>query len=97
MGRTYHVPLRFWAEGPRMGSSFPREVLGQPWPHFWLPDLGVSMLASLVAQTVKHLPDLWEIQLQSLGGEDALEKEMATTPVFLTGKSNGWRSLIGYS
>ena len=54
------------------------------------------MLASLVAQMVKHLPDLWEIQHQSLGGEDPLEKEMATTPVFLPGKSHGWRNLIGY-
>ena len=34
--------------------------------------------ASLVAQTVKHLPAIWEIQVQSLGGEDSLEKEMAT-------------------
>ena len=34
--------------------------------------------ASLVAQTVKHLPAIWEIQVQSPGGEDSLEKEMAT-------------------
>ena len=34
--------------------------------------------ASLVAQTVKHLPAIWEIRVQSLGGEDSLEKEMAT-------------------
>ena len=27
----------------------------------------------------------------------ALEKEMATTPVFLRGKSHGRRSLVGYS
>ena len=32
----------------------------------------------LVAQTVKHLPAMWETQLQSLGQEDPLEKEMAT-------------------
>ena len=35
-------------------------------------------LASLVAQTVKHLPTMWEIWVQSLGQEDTLEKEMAT-------------------
>ena len=35
-------------------------------------------LASLVAQTVKHLPAVWETQLQSLGWEDPLQKEMAT-------------------
>ena len=31
-----------------------------------------------VAQTVKHLPTMWEIWVQSLGQEDLLEKEMAT-------------------
>ena len=34
--------------------------------------------ASLVAQTVKNLPAMQEIWLQSLGREDPLEKEMAT-------------------
>ena len=34
--------------------------------------------ASLVAQTVKNLPAMQEIQVQSLGQEDPLEKEMAT-------------------
>ena len=34
--------------------------------------------ASLVAQMVKHLPAIWETQVQSLGREDPLEKEMAT-------------------
>ena len=33
---------------------------------------------SLVAQTVKHLPAMRETQVRSLGGEDPLEKEMAT-------------------
>ena len=33
---------------------------------------------SLVAQTVKHLPTMQETQVQSLGQEDPLEKEMAT-------------------
>ena len=31
-----------------------------------------------MAQTVKNLPTLWETQVQSLGREDALEKEMTT-------------------
>ena len=31
-----------------------------------------------MAQTVKNLPTMQEIQLQSLGWEDLLEKEMAT-------------------
>ena len=32
----------------------------------------------LVAQTIKHLPAMWETQVRSLGREDPLEKEMAT-------------------
>ena len=36
------------------------------------------MVYSLVAQMVKHLPAMLETQVQSLGGEDPLEKEMAT-------------------
>ena len=34
--------------------------------------------ASLVAQMVKNLPAMQETQVQSLGWEDPLEKEMAT-------------------
>ena len=33
---------------------------------------------SLVAQTVKRPPTVWETQVRSLGQEDPLEKEMAT-------------------
>ena len=35
--------------------------------------------------------------VQSLGWEDALEKEWQPTPVFFLGKSHGQRSLMGYS
>ena len=34
--------------------------------------------ASLVAQTVKRLPAMWETWVGSLGRKDPLEKEMAT-------------------
>ena len=34
--------------------------------------------ASLVAQSVKSLPTMQETRVQFLGGEDPLEKEMAT-------------------
>ena len=34
--------------------------------------------ASVVAQTVKNLPAMQEIWVRSLGGQDPLEKEMAT-------------------
>ena len=37
-----------------------------------------SYIPSLVAQMVKNLPAMQEIWVQSLGGEDPLEKEMAT-------------------
>ena len=35
-------------------------------------------MASLVAETVKRLPTMRETEVQSLGREDLLEKEMAT-------------------
>ena len=53
--------------------------------------------AFLVAQRLKRLPLMRETQVQSLGWEDPLEKEAATTPVLLPGESHGWRSLLGYS
>ena len=39
---------------------------------------GLLFGASLAAQLVKNLPAMWETQVQSLGREDPLEKEMAT-------------------
>ena len=46
---------------------------------------------------VRNLPALWETCVLCLGWEDSLEKERQPTPIFLPGKSHGWRSLIGYS
>ena len=40
--------------------------------------LGYTVGSTLVAQTVKRLPTMRETQARSLGGEDPLEKEMAT-------------------
>ena len=42
--------------------------------------------ASLVAQTVKRLPMMWEIPVRALGQEDPLEKEMATHSSILAWK-----------
>ena len=39
---------------------------------------GFAKFHSLVAQTVKRLPTMWETWVLSLGREDSLEKEMAT-------------------
>ena len=45
-----------------------------------------SSWTSLAAQTVKRLPTMWEIWVQSLGWEDPLEKEMATHSSILAWK-----------
>ena len=49
-----------------------------------------------MAQMVRNPPTMQETRVQSLGGEDALEKGTAPTPVFLPGESHGQRSLVGY-
>ena len=46
----------------------------------------MSSLASLAAQTVKHLSAMQETQVQSLGWEDPLEKEMAAHSSILAWK-----------
>ena len=46
---------------------------------------------------IKNTPAMQETWVQSLGPEDSLEKEMATTPAFLPGESHGQRSLAGYN
>ena len=53
--------------------------------------------ASPVAQTVKNLPAVQEICLQSLGWEDTLKKGMTTTPAFLPGESmdrGAWQATV---
>ena len=46
---------------------------------------------------VKTLPAMQETQLQSLGWEDLLEKEITAYSSILAGESHGQRSLAGYS
>ena len=53
--------------------------------------------ASHVAQWVKNLPAVQEMQVRSLGREDPLEEGIATHSSILGGKSHGQRSLAGYS
>ena len=43
----------------------------------------------MVVQSVKSLPAMWETQIQFLGGEDLLEKEMATHSSILAWR-NPW-------
>ena len=60
--------------------------------------LTLSLGTSLVAQTVKKLPAVQEIQVRSLGQEDPLEKEMASHSSILawripwTEEPSGWQS-----
>ena len=46
---------------------------------------------------VKNLPAMQEMQVQSLDQEDPWRRKWQPTPVFLMGKSQGQRSLVGYS
>ena len=52
---------------------------------------------SLVAQMIKSLPAMWETRVRSPGGKICWRRKSQPTPVFLPGKSYGWRSLAGYS
>ena len=54
----------------------------------------------VMAQQVKNLPavqEMQETQVQFLGQEDSLEKEMASRSSILTEKSHVQKSLVGYS
>ena len=51
-----------------------------------MTNLDSILWASLVAQMVKCLPMMQETQVQSLGWEDPLEKEMATHTSILAWK-----------
>ena len=44
------------------------------------------VVSSLVAQTVEHLPAMWETQVRSLSQKDPLEKELATHSSILAWK-----------
>ena len=50
-----------------------------------------------MVQSAKNLPAIQETEGQSLGQEDPLEEDMATTPIFLPGESHEPWSLEGYS
>ena len=58
-------------------GRYPGEEIGYVLQYSW---------ASLVAQMEKNLPAMQETQVQSLGQEDPLEKEMATQSSILAWK-----------
>ena len=62
----------------------------QPW------HTHAHIFSSLVAQTVKNLPSMWETQVQSLGWKEPLEKNMATHSSILAWRIPQ-RSLMGYN
>ena len=61
----------------------------------WGPLLKVR--ASLMAQTIKNLPAMWESQVQSLGQEDPLEEGMATHSSILAWRLPWTEEPGGYS
>ena len=83
--KLFPEPRLFWSRGLSVGSAG-EWVCAQP-----------AFLTSLVAQRLKHLPTMWETQVQSLVWEDPLEKKWQPTPVLLPGKFHGRRSVVGYS
>ena len=56
------------------------------------------ILGFLGSSVVKNLPAMQETQFQSLGGEDALEKEMVTRPSILAWEipwtERAWQAII---
>ena len=62
------------------------------------PSLRIMLKGSFLAgSVVKNLPAMQETQVQSLGWDDPLKKEMATHSSILPEKSYGQRGLVGYS
>ena len=78
------TPVRFlgWEDSPG-------EELGYPLQYSW---------ASLVAQTAKNLPPVWETWVQSLGWEDSLEEGVATHSSVLAWRipmdRGAWRATV---
>ena len=64
---------------------------------YWYINLISNKYYSFGGSVVKNQPGKQETWIRSLGWEDPLEKETATTSVFLPEKSLGQRSLVGYS
>ena len=62
--------------GPELPAGYLRWFYLVQFSHFYI--IMSLCRASLVAQTVKRLFEMWETRIQSLGQKDTLEKEMAT-------------------
>ena len=81
IGEGNGTPLQYSClENPMDRGAWWATVLGVAKSRTRLNDFTFTMVfpASLVAQTVKHLPTMRETWVRSLGWKDPLEKEMAT-------------------
>ena len=84
--------FHFFSSQKRKKMSFILDAycnLDMPFTFFYL-EFGL-------AQGVKNLPAMQETWVWTLGQEDPWIRKWQPTPVFLSGKSHGWRSLVGYS
>ena len=78
--------------------SYWTSVSSFPSPNKWkLTVTHADFWVSLLAQMVKNLPAIQKTRVQSLSGEDSLEKKMTPTLVFLPGEFHRQRSLASYS
>ena len=59
--------------------------------------LYLEIYTSLVAQTVKCLPASRRPEFDPWVRKIPWRRKWQPTPVFMSGKSHGWRSLVGYS
>ena len=57
----------------------------------------ITIRTSLMAQTIKCLPTMWESWVQSWVRKISWRRKWQPNPVFLPGESHGQRSLAGYS
>ena len=73
-GQSFPSPGDLPNPGSNPGLPHCRQILYRIAGSRFFPEL--SGKTSLVAQTVKRLPIMWETWVQSLGQEDLLEKEM---------------------
>ena len=89
-----------WCANEEWGRNEPATATNHRWPHTFKSKLVryfPRSPVSLLAQLVKDLPAMWEIQVWSLGREDPLEKEMATHSSTLAWKIPWQRSMVGSS
>ena len=100
--REFSSPLR---TSPKISCSAKILLTSSPRDLVWaiefctsLPRVGSSppelLRASLVAQTVKNLPEMWETWVWSLSWEDSLEKGIATQSSILAMDRGAWQVAV---